>query len=110
VGVNDTVLTKYRYFAGAGNALELILNTDGITTVVISGVRTSGVVLATAMWLFDGDYDVIVVRDCTLETPVGAQADMIQESLLGTGGVIEKMGAQVVMLADVLAALEGWGG
>ena len=54
----DVVLQKTRYYAGAGNALEQILSTQQIDTVVLSGVRTSGVITATAYRLFDLDYKV----------------------------------------------------
>ena len=54
----DAVLEKTRYYAGAGNALEEILSTQRIDTVIISGFTTSGVVLATAYRLFDLNYHV----------------------------------------------------
>ena len=54
----DVVLQKTRYYAGAGNALEEILSAQHIDTVILSGIRTSGVILATALRLFDLDYHV----------------------------------------------------
>lgn len=54
----DVVLQKTRYYAGAGNALEQILSTQKIDTVILSGIRTSGVILSTAYRLFDLDYNV----------------------------------------------------
>lgn len=54
----DVVLQKTRYYAGAGNALEEILSAQQIDTVVLSGIRTSGVVTSTAYRLFDLDYYV----------------------------------------------------
>jgi len=54
----DVVLQKTRYYAGAGNALEQILSTQGIDTVILSGIRTSGVITATTYRLFDLDYNV----------------------------------------------------
>jgi nicotinamidase-related amidase len=57
----DVVLQKTRYYAGTGNALEEILRAQGIDTVILSGVRTSGVILSTAYRLFDLDYNVYVV-------------------------------------------------
>jgi nicotinamidase-related amidase len=54
----DIVLAKTRYYAGDGNALEEILRAQKIKTVVLSGVRTSGVVLSTVYRLFDLDYKV----------------------------------------------------
>lgn len=54
----DVVLSKARYYAGAGNQLEEILRAQKIDTVILSGVATYGAVLATAFQLFDLDYDV----------------------------------------------------
>lgn len=54
----DVVLQKTRYYAGAGNGLEEILRAQRIDTVVLSGIRTSGVILNTAYRLFDADYKV----------------------------------------------------
>ena len=54
----DVVLQKTRYYAGAGNQLEQILSTQQIDTVILSGIRTSGVILSTAYRLFDLDYNV----------------------------------------------------
>ena len=54
----DVVLQKTRYYAGAGNSLEEILNAQLIDTVILSGIRTSGVILSTAYRLFDLDYQV----------------------------------------------------
>lgn len=56
--LNDVVLAKTRYYAGAGNPLEEILSTQGIDTVILSGIRTSGVIISTAYRLFDLDYNV----------------------------------------------------
>ena len=56
--LNDVVLPKTRYYAGAGTALEEILRTQEIDTVILSGIRTSGVIIDTAYRLFDLDYHV----------------------------------------------------
>ena len=56
--VGDVVLTKTRYYAGTGNPLEEILRAQGIDTVILSGIRTSGVIISTAQRLFDLDYKV----------------------------------------------------
>ena len=60
-GAGDVVLQKTRYYAGTGNALEEILRAQGIDTVILSGVRTSGVILSTVYRLFDLDFDVYVL-------------------------------------------------
>lgn len=60
----DVVLPKARFYAGAGNQLEEILRAQRIDTVILSGIATSGVVLATALRLFDLDYNVLVLSSC----------------------------------------------
>ena len=60
--MGDIILGKTRYYAGDGNALEEILRAQKIKTVVISGVRTSGVVLSTVYRLFDLDYTAAIVE------------------------------------------------
>lgn len=56
----DVTLAKARFYAGAGNQMEEILRAQRIDTVIISGISTGGVVLATAIRLFDLDYNVYV--------------------------------------------------
>lgn len=54
----DVVLQKTRYYAGFGNQLEEILSSNKIDTVVLSGIRTSGVILSTVYQLFNLNYNV----------------------------------------------------
>lgn len=54
----DVTLQKTRYYAGTGNTLEEILRAQSIDTVILSGIRTSGVILSTVYRLFDLDYNV----------------------------------------------------
>jgi len=60
----DIVVTKHRVSAFAGTDLEMILRSNGIETLVIFGIATSGVVLSTLLEASDADYRLIVVRDC----------------------------------------------
>lgn len=95
------VLQKTRYYAGAGNALEEILSTQGIDTVVISGIRTSGVVLSTAYRLFDLNYNVFVISNNTIESAPDTVG--IDKAILE--GVIPKLPASVITLEQALAAI-----
>lgn len=54
----DVTLVKTGYYAGTGNALENILSAQSIDTVILSGIRTSGVILSTSYRLFDLGYKV----------------------------------------------------
>ncbi|KAF2094864.1 Isochorismatase hydrolase [Rhizodiscina lignyota] len=97
----DVVLQKARFYAGAGNALEEILKTQGIDTVILSGIRTSGVILSTAYHLFDLDYKVYVIANNTIESPPDTPG--INDAILA--GIIPKLPANVITLDQALAAI-----
>jgi hypothetical protein len=52
------------------------------------------VVLATAYALFDGNFDIVVARNATIEAPPSSQASRIQEAILD--GILSKLPATVV--------------
>jgi nicotinamidase-related amidase len=60
----DPVVTKHRVSAFAGTDLDLILRANGIDTLVLAGIATSGVVLSTVRHAADTDYRVVVIEDC----------------------------------------------
>ncbi|GAB7361704.1 hypothetical protein MBLNU230_g1751t1 [Neophaeotheca triangularis] len=102
VAEEDVVLQKFRYYAGWENALETILRAQQIDTVVLSGIRTSGVILNTAYRLFNLDYTVYVVANNTIETPPDSPG--INAAILE--GIIPKLPADVITLDQALCALE----
>jgi nicotinamidase-related amidase len=60
----DIVITKHRISAFAGTDLDMILRAKEIETLMVFGIATSGVVLATLLQAVDSDYRLIVVKDC----------------------------------------------
>jgi nicotinamidase-related amidase len=60
----DVVVTKHRVSAFAGTDLDMVLRANGIETLVLAGIATSGVVLSTLRHAADADYRVVVVEDC----------------------------------------------
>jgi nicotinamidase-related amidase len=60
----EVVVTKHRVSAFAGTDLEMILRANGIETLVLAGIATSGVVLSTVRHASDADYHLVVVEDC----------------------------------------------
>ncbi|KAI7077034.1 hypothetical protein KC352_g41913, partial [Hortaea werneckii] len=98
----DAVLAKTRYYAGFGNSLEEILRAQQIDTVVLSGIRTTGVVVNTAYQLFNLDYNVYIIANNTIETPPDDPA--INYNLLA--GALPKVPVNVITLDQALAALE----
>jgi nicotinamidase-related amidase len=60
----DVLVAKGRVGAFSTTDLETILRAKGITTLVLMGIATSGVVLSTVRWAADADYELVVVEDC----------------------------------------------
>ena len=61
---NEVLVTKHRYSAFGGSSIDLVLRTNGIRTVVLTGVATEVCVESTARDAFFKDYQVVVVEDC----------------------------------------------
>ncbi|KAK4695173.1 hypothetical protein P7C70_g8602, partial [Phenoliferia sp. Uapishka_3] len=105
VAKGDVVIQKARYYAGAGNQLEEILRAQKIDTVVLSGIRTSGVIITTALRLFDLDYKVFVIADNVIETApntAGIHAAILE-------GILPKLPATIISLKQALQALNSSG-
>ncbi|OJJ76600.1 hypothetical protein ASPBRDRAFT_39094 [Aspergillus brasiliensis CBS 101740] len=98
----DVVLQKARYYAGAGNQLEEILSSQRIDTVILSGIRTSGVVLSTALRLFDLNYNVYVISNNTIETP-STYAALNQKIILE--GILPQLPVNVITIEQAIGAL-----
>jgi nicotinamidase-related amidase len=60
---SEPVIVKHRVSAFHGTDFEVMLRARDITTLVIMGSATSGVVLSTVRSAADMDYEIIVVED-----------------------------------------------
>ena len=60
----EFVVTKHRYSGFWGTDLNMVLRSNTIKTVVMTGTATSGCVDATARDAFFNDYYVVTVEDC----------------------------------------------
>lgn len=63
----DLVVYKHRTSAFSGNALQMILHSKGIETLVLFGFATSGIVLSTLRQASDLDFNCIVIKDACLD-------------------------------------------
>lgn len=81
VGLHDAdlVVTKSRISAFVGTDLALLLGAGEIDTLVMFGIATSGVVLATAMAAVDADYRVFIVKDCCADLDETVHACLIEK-------------------------------
>lgn len=60
----ELTLVKVRTGAFSTTPLETILRAQGMTSLILCGIATSGVVLSTVRWAADLDYDLTVIEDC----------------------------------------------
>ncbi len=64
----DVIVVKRRVGAFSTTDLETVLRAQGLTTLILLGIATSGVVLSTVRWAADMDYNLIVVEDCCADS------------------------------------------
>jgi len=60
----ESVVTRRRVSAFATSDLDSLLGAAEITTLVLLGISTSGVVLSTVREAADADYELVVLADC----------------------------------------------
>jgi nicotinamidase-related amidase len=95
----EPIVIKHRVSPFVGTDLETLLRANGIDTLVLAGVHTSGVVLSTVCQAVDLDYRLVVVRDCCADPGAEAHAMLLDI-------VIAKQ-ATVVTTAEFAGALPG---
>jgi nicotinamidase-related amidase len=81
----DIVVTKSRVGPFSTTDLDAILKSKGIDTLVLMGIRTSGVVLSTVRWAADIDYRLIVLSDCCADPDEEVHRVLIEKVLLFLG-------------------------
>jgi nicotinamidase-related amidase len=85
----DLIVTKSRVSAFAGTDLELLLRARDITTLLLFGIATSGVVLSTIVEGADRDYRLIVVRDCCADQDPDLHAALMDKLFPRQAAVVE---------------------
>ena len=95
----EPIVVKRRISPFVGTDLETLLHVNGIDTLVLAGVHTSGVVLSTVRHAGDLDYRLVVVRDCCADPDAEVHAMLLDI-------VIAKQAA-VVTTAELAGALPG---
>lgn len=64
----DVVVTKRRVGAFSGSDLEVVLRSQGVNSLVLTGIATSGVVLSTLRTAADMDFEITVLSDCCADS------------------------------------------
>lgn len=94
----DLLIRKVRVGAFSTTGLDEWLTNRGVTTVILAGVHTSGVVLSTVRAAADRDYRVIVLSDCTSDADPEVH-DILMERILPSQ-------ADIATVAEVSAWLD----
>ena len=92
---DDIVITKHRISAFTGTDLDMIVRAKEIDTLILMGIATRGVVLATLLDASDADYRVVVVKDCCADQDAEVHACL-------TGKVFARL-ATIVAAEDLTA-------
>ncbi len=66
-GAKEAEVLKHRYTAFHGTNLNVILRSNGVKTIIVTGVAASGCVMATAMDGFFNDYFVVLATDAVAD-------------------------------------------
>ena len=81
---NDIVVVKHRVSAFTGTDLDMILRANDIDTLILYGIATSGVVLATLLEAVDADYRSFVIGDCCETASPKCMPASLKKYSLGT--------------------------
>lgn len=71
-----------------GTTLDADLRARDISTLVMAGISTTGVVLSTVTWASDADYDVRLVRDCCYDPDEVAHEALFRSAFGGRVQVV----------------------
>ena len=93
----DPVIAKHRTSALSASAVDTILRSEGIVTIILMGHATSGVILSTVRLAADLDYHVIVVEDGCADRDPDVHTLLMEKVFLRQ--------ATVVSAAEIVAAL-----
>jgi len=69
-----------------GTSLDADLRTRGVSTLVMAGISTTGVVLSSVAWASDADYDLRLVEDCCHDPDQDAHQALFRS---GFGGRVQ---------------------
>jgi len=84
----EPIVVKHRISPFVGTDLETLLRANGVDTLVVAGVHTSGVVLSTVRHASDLDYRLIVVRDCCADPDAEVHAMLLDVVIVKQAAVV----------------------
>ncbi|MFF2410533.1 cysteine hydrolase family protein [Streptomyces sp. NPDC058092] len=96
----DITVRKIRYGGISTTDLDQQLRERGITTLVVSGISTSGVVLSTAIDAADRDYQLYVLSDCVADPDTEVHDVLLHQVFPSRAHVIDAAELHSLLRAD----------
>nr|WSX54464.1 cysteine hydrolase [Streptomyces sp. NBC_00974] len=96
----DIVVRKIRYGGMSTTDLDEQLREHEITTLVISGVSTSGVVLSTVIDAADRDYQLYVLSDCVADPDTEVHDILLHRVFPSRAHIIDTAELHALLRAD----------
>ena len=100
----DLIVRKTRVGAFATTDLDAQLRTRGITTLILAGVSTSGIVLSTVRDAHDRDYQVVVLADACADRDPAVHAFLLERIFPSQAQVISGAQLDAILSAPDAAA------
>jgi ureidoacrylate peracid hydrolase len=94
---------KHRFSAFIGTDLDLILRSQGIRTIVMTGVATSGCVESTARDGFMMDYNLVFVGDCAAQGVASGRHEMTLRNMSHWGDVCNALDIEAIWAEQTAA-------
>ncbi|MFJ5092777.1 cysteine hydrolase family protein [Streptomyces sp. NPDC088557] len=96
----DLVVRKTRFGALSTTDLDRLLRERGITTLVVSGVSTSGAVLSTVLDAADRDYRLLVLSDGVADPDPDVQDVLVRRVLPSRAQVLDTVALRALLRPD----------
>lgn len=96
----DITVRKVRYGGMSTTDLDQQLRERGITTLVVSGISTSGVVLSTVIDAADRDYQLYVLSDGVADPDTEVHNVLLHQVFPSRAHIIDTTGLHTLLRAD----------
>jgi nicotinamidase-related amidase len=84
----DVIIIKRRVSTGTGSDLEVILRAMNIQHLVLTGIATGGVILATLVEAADKDFRLTVLSDCCFDPDEEVHRVLTKKKITKRGDVL----------------------
>ncbi|MFJ3662942.1 cysteine hydrolase [Streptomyces sp. NPDC090119] len=97
---SDIVVRKIRYGGMSTTDLDRQLRERGITTLVVSGISTSGAVLSTVIDAADRDYQLYILSDCVADPDTEVHDTLLHRVFPARAHIIDTTELRALLRAD----------